>query len=312
VPASAIPPVSMQLEAADRHAFATALGASFRRFGFAVVSDHGLDPAVIEGCLSQTRAFFARPDAAKRAFHQPGGGGQRGYTPFGIETAKGHSAKDLKEFWHVGRRLPEGHRYSPFMPPNVAVDAPFDQATYALFEALDALGQRVLAAIAADLGLPPRWFDGKVGEGNSILRLLHYPPQTEPQPEGSVRAAPHEDINVITLLLGAEEAGLQVKDRDGRWLPINPPPGAVVINVGDMLQRLTNHVLPSTTHQVVNPAPERAAFPRYSMPFFLHFQPDVEIRTLSGCVSAEAPDRYPEPITAQAFLEQRLREIRLI
>src|SRR6185312_50548 len=156
------------------------------------------------------------------------------------------------------------------------------------------------------LGLTPNYFEGKVAEGNSILRLLHYPPLRAGD-EG-VRAGAHEDINVITLLLGAEEAGLQLLDRDGCWLDVDPPPGCVVVNIGDMLQRLTNHVLPSTTHRVVNPAPERAAFPRYSMPFFQHFRSDYLIETLPSCVSAARPNRYPVPITADDYLKQRLAE----
>jgi isopenicillin N synthase-like dioxygenase len=148
-----------------------------------------------------------------------------------------------------------------------------------------------------------------VRDGNSVLRLLHYPP-TPPNPAG-VRAEAHEDINVITLLLGAEEAGLQLLTREGKWLDVNPPEGALVVNIGDMLQRLTNHVLPSTSHRVVNPAPDRAHLPRYSIPFFLHFAPDYLIETLPSCVSADNPNRYPEPITAQEFLYERLREIRL-
>ena len=150
--------------------------------------------------------------------------------------------------------------------------------------------------------------------GNSILRLLHYPPiqqELGPQDGPHIRAAPHEDINVITLLLGAEEAGLEVLDRDGRWIAINPPPGALVCNIGDMLQRLTNHALPSTTHRVVNPAPERRGRARYSTPFFLHFNPDYLIRTLPGCVGEGRPDRHPRPITADDYLQERLREIKL-
>ena len=146
-------------------------------------------------------------------------------------------------------------------------------------------------------------------DGNSILRLLHYPPIAADAP--GVRAAPHGDINTITLLMGAEEAGLQVQDRDGKWLAISPPPGSVVCNIGDMLSRLTNHVLPSTIHQVVNPPPERRSIPRYSMPFFLHFRPDFLIKTLPSCITAERPDAWPEPITAHDFLHERLREIKL-
>jgi isopenicillin N synthase-like dioxygenase len=172
------------------------------------------------------------------------------------------------------------------------------------------MGAKLLEAIAAYLRLPRGFFAPTVAEGNSVLRLLHYPPADFDGPH--VRAGAHEDINVITLLLGAEEAGLEVLDRDGRWLPINPPPGSLVCNIGDMLQRLTNHVLPSTTHRVVNPAPERRGVARYSTPFFLHFNPDYEIATLPSCVAADRPDRYPAPVTAEAFLQERLREIKLL
>jgi isopenicillin N synthase-like dioxygenase len=296
----------------DPAGFAGDLGSSFERYGFAVIAGHGLQQHLIDACLENFKTFFAWPDAAKMRYHVPGSGGARGYTPFGIETAKGATYHDLKEFWHVGRELPPGHRYRRFMPDNLWVDGidGFRQSTLALWEAFDALGAELLAAIAMHLGLPTRWFDDKVGEGNSVLRVIRYPP-VEPGSSG-MRAGAHEDINSITLLLGAEEAGLQVLDRDGRWLEINPPAGSLVCNIGDMLQRLSNDVLPSTTHRVVNPAAERAGVARYSMPFFLHFNPDFEIRTLAGCTGPERPDRYPEPITADAFLQQRLREIRLL
>lgn len=309
---SAIAPVSLKRGDTDPDGFARDLGASFRRYGFAVVADHGLDRDVIEAAHSRAKAFFALPDSVKQHYFVPGGAGQRGYTPFGREAAKGAEAIDLKEFWHVGRELPDGHPYREFMPENLN-PAEIDgwDAVYRLFDALDTLGLRLLSAIARDLDLPDDFFEDTVKDGNSILRLLHYPPQTETAPEGSIRAAAHEDINTITLLLGAEEAGLQVKDRSGQWLDINPPEGCLVVNIGDMLQRLTNHVLPSTSHRVVNPAPERQRYARYSMPFFLHFRPDYLIETLDNCVTPDNPDRYPEPITAQDYLMERLREIRL-
>jgi isopenicillin N synthase-like dioxygenase len=296
----------------DPQGFARELGASFERYGFAVVARHGIGQGLIDACLRDFRSFFAWPAEAKLRYHLPGSGGARGYTPFGIETAKGAVHHDLKEFWHVGRELPAGHRYRRYMPDNLWVEEiqGFRAATLALWQAFDALGRELLAAIAMYLGLPVRWFDDKVGEGNSILRVIHYPP-VKPGASG-VRAGAHEDINAITLLLGAEEAGLQVLDRDGRWLDINPSPGTLVCNVGDMLQRLTNHVLPSTTHRVANPADGRAGEPRYSMPFFMHFNPDFEIRTLARCAGPDRPDRYPAPITADEFLQQRLREIRLL
>jgi isopenicillin N synthase-like dioxygenase len=308
----AIEPVSFTLNDRDFDAFAQALGASFARYGFAVVSDHDLPAGQVDAALALTKAFFALPDATKHRYHVPGGGGQRGYTPFGVETAKGAVHRDLKEFWHIGRDLPLGHPYRRYMPDNLwPTETPgFQGALSALYAGLDDLGRRILRAIAHYLRLDPAFFDAPVRLGNSILRLLHYPPTPADAP--GVRAGAHEDINVITLLLGAEEAGLQVLDRDGRWLPIDAPPGAVVCNIGDMLQRLTNHVLPSTTHRVVNPPPERRGVSRYSTPFFLHFEPEYRIQTLPGCIAADRPDRYPEPITADAFLHQRLREIKLL
>ena len=184
-------------------------------------------------------------------------------------------------------------------------------ATGGMFDALDGFGLELLSAIALDLGLAPRFFDDTVRDGNSILRLLHYPPQAEPPAEGSVRAGAHEDINVITLLLGAEEAGLELLTKGGEWLAVDPPEGALVVNIGDMLQRLTNHVLPSTTHRVRNPAGPRAAHSRYSMPFFLHLRSDFQFVTLPQCVTAANPDRYPVSITADDYLQERLREIGL-
>jgi isopenicillin N synthase-like dioxygenase len=310
-PRVSIEPVSYRLYSEDFDAFSRGLGASFERYGFAVISEHGLDPALTSAALDRTKAFFALPEAVKRRYHVPGGAGQRGYTPFGVETAKGAKLHDLKEFWHVGRDLPPGHRYRASMPDNLwpeEIDG-FREAVGGLYAALDDLGGQVLRAVARHLRLEPDFFELPVRDGNSILRLLHYPPVADDSPH--VRAGAHEDINVITLLLGAEEAGLEILEKNGAWLPVNPPAGSVVCNIGDMLQRLTNHVLPSTTHRVVNPAPERRGVARYSTPFFLHFAPDHLIRTLPGCVSAGRPDRYPEPITADGYLRERLREIKL-
>jgi isopenicillin N synthase-like dioxygenase len=314
-PTNALPriePVSLTLYEEDFEGFSQKLGASFARYGFAVVADHDLPKALVEGALSRTKAFFALPEETKRKYYVEGGGGQRGYTPFGIETAKGATHRDLKEFWHLGRDLPPGHPYAKYMPQNLwpaEIDG-FHDYVGGLYAGLDELGVRLLRAIAHYLEIGDRFFDEPVRLGNSILRLLHYPPVPADAP--GVRAGAHEDINVITLLLGAEEAGLEVLDRDGRWLPINAPEGAVVCNIGDMLQRLTNHVLPSTTHRVVNPPPERRGVSRYSTPFFLHFEPEYLIRTLPSCVSPGNPDRYPEPITAHGYLMQRLREIKLV
>lgn len=305
-------PVPFPLWEKDKAAFADALGRSFRETGFAVISDHPIPQSVIDNNLDATKAFFALPESVKLKYDGRAGGGQRGYTAFGVENAKGKAEADLKEFWHTGRALPPDSPYRASMAdtPQVKEVPNFDMATRALYEALDQFGRKLLHAVAMHLNLEETWFDNKVDMGNSILRLLHYPPQLNPPPEGSVRAGAHEDINVITLLLGAEEAGLEVRHRTGKWLGVNPPAGAMVINCGDMLQRLTAGVLPSTTHRVVNPAPERARFPRYSTPFFLHFNQDVMIEALPGCV-AEGGKAEPA-ITAQDYLMERLREIGLV
>ena len=294
--------------AGDPAALAQDLGASFQRFGFALVKDHGLDPALTERGWALTEAFFARPEAEKRRWHVAGGGGQRGYTPFGTEIAKGAAVHDLKEFWHVGREVGA----DTLMPVNVWPDGPagFRETFTALYAEFDRIGARILSHIAVWLGLAPDWFDAEIAGGNSILRLLHYPPVPDTT-GGAIRAGAHEDINLITLLLGAEEAGLELLTREGQWIPAAPPPGALVVNIGDMLQRLTNHVLPSTTHRVRNPEGARAGRSRYSMPFFLHLRSEFSIQTLPGCVSAANPDRYPVPITADEYLHERLREIGL-
>jgi isopenicillin N synthase-like dioxygenase len=305
---------SLSLDRADRdpQAFAQALGASFERFGFAIVADHGIPADLIARAEAAARALFALPEEAKRAGHRPGTGGARGYTPFGIETAKDAIAVDLKEFWHIGRELPPGHRFRQAMAANIwPAGVPDFRATMLeLYAAFEATGARLLAAIARYLGLAPDFFVDPVADGNSVLRLLHYPPVAGSGP--SIRAGAHEDINVITLLLGAEEAGLEILDRDGRWLPVTPGPGELAVNVGDMLQRLTNGRLRSTTHRVANPASARRGHARYSMPFFLHFRPDYRIETLPSCIDAAHPDRFPDPISANDYLLQRLREIKLL
>ena len=307
----AIEPVSLRLWADDPEAFAEGLWAGFTRHGFAVVRDHGLDQGRIDAVMSAARVCFAQPETVKRRGLVGGGKGQRGYTPFGVEVAKGSDHADLKEFWHVGRELPPGHGLEAYMPRNVWPEAPrdFPALTLWLFDSLERLGGRILRALAPRLGVDGAVFDDATLDGNSVLRLLHYPPSPFEGP--GIRAGAHEDINAITLLLGAEEAGLEVLERDGGWLAINPPPGAVVVNIGDMLARLTNDVLPSTTHRVVNPAPERRGAARFSAPFFLHFRPDFVIGALPGCITRERPGRYPQPITAHAFLERRLAEIGL-
>jgi isopenicillin N synthase-like dioxygenase len=298
--------------AADRDAFVAELGAAYREWGFAGIRGHGIDQALIDGAYDVFKRFFALPDAAKREYHVPGGGGARGYTPFMVETAKDSRYPDLKEFWHIGREIPRDSKYATDMPPNQwpAEIPEFHDIGYGLYKSLDDLGSQVLSALALHIGLPDDWFADKTDFGNSILRPIHYPPITAPDVP-NVRAGAHEDINLITLLVGASAAGLEVLSRKGEWVPFTADADTIVVNIGDMLQRYTNHVYPSTTHRVVNPPGDAGRQPRYSTPFFLHPNPDFLIEVLPSCVDAANPTRYPEPITAQGYLEERLREIKL-
>ncbi|MCB2082726.1 MAG: isopenicillin N synthase family oxygenase [Sphingomonadaceae bacterium] len=285
------------------------LGQSFSEFGFAVIRDHGIPADLIAKAEELSKQFFALPEDVKRKYHIPGGGGARGYTPFGTEKAKDAEVHDLKEFWHIGRSLPEGHALAEFMQPNIWPEElpEFRETFEALYKAFEDAGDRVLRAIAIHLGLAEDFFVPTVLDGNSVMRLLRYPPLEGAEAEGAIRAAAHGDINTITLLLGAEEAGLELLTKQGVWKAVDVPEGALVINVGDMLDRLTNSRLRSTTHRVVNPRGEAAYRARYSMPFFLHFRPDYMIETLPSCDDGNAP----EPISSHEFLLQRLREINL-
>lgn len=308
-----VPTLDIRRYETDRSGFVSELGAAYREFGFCGISGHGIDPALISGAYDVFQRFFALPEAVKMKYHVKGGGGARGYTPFKVETAKDAQYPDLKEFWHIGREIPRDSKYADVMPPNLWPDevAGFRQYGYGLYDALDALGTRVLRALALHIDLPENYFDDKTNFGNSILRPIHYPPITQ-ENIPNVRAGAHEDINFITLLVGASAAGLEVLTREGKWLPITTQGDTIVVNIGDMLQRLTNHVYPSTTHRVVNPPGEAARKPRYSVPFFLHPNPDFLIESLPSCITADNANRYPTPITSHEYLMERLREIKLI
>ena len=304
---------SVSLLDADRdpQGFSQELGQSFVDYGFAIVRDHGIPQDLIDRAEDKAKAFFALPEGVKKAYAIPGGGGARGYTPFGIETAKGAKAHDLKEFWHVGRELAPDHPFRAVMGDNVwPSEVPgFKDTFLELYDTFDRTGVTVLRAIACFLDVDEEYFTDTVRDGNSVMRMLHYPPQIEATGE-HIRAGAHEDINTITLLLGAEEAGLELKTRDGRWIPVSPKKDELVINIGDMLQRLTNGRLRSTSHRVVNPAPDRASKARYSMPFFLHFRPDFVIEALPSTVPEGEEPKWP-PISSHDYLQERLREIKL-
>jgi len=308
-----VPTLDIRRYDSDRNAFVAELGAAYREYGFCGISGHGIVPELIDRSYAAFQQFFALPREAKMKYHMPGTGGARGYTPFGIETAKDSKYFDLKEFWHIGRELPAGSKYAEHMAPNLwPSEVPeFREYGYGLYEALDALGSRVLRALALHIDLPENYFDDKTNFGNSILRPIHYPPITQVEVP-NVRAGAHEDINFITLLVGASAEGLQLLQRNGEWLPITTQGDTIVVNIGDMLQRLTNHVYPSTTHRVVNPPGEKARQPRYSVPFFLHPNPDVVLDPLPQTITADNPRRYDTSITSHEYLQQRLREIKLI
>ena len=308
-----VPTLDIRRFDSDRVAFVAELGAAYREFGFCCISGHGIAAGLVQRAYDAFRDFFELPVESKQRYHLQGGGGARGYTPFGVETAKDAKHADLKEFYHIGREIPRDSRFADVMAPNIwPIEVPdFKPAGYALYQALDQLGSRILSALALHIDLPEDFFAVKTDVGNSILRPLHYPPITQDDIP-NVRAGAHEDINLITLLVGASAEGLQVKTREGEWLPITTADDAIVVNIGDMLQRLTNHVYPSTTHRVINPQNENARKPRYSVPFFLHPNPDVSLAVLDSCVSEDRPSRYPQSITAHEYLLERLREIKLI
>jgi isopenicillin N synthase-like dioxygenase len=310
---SQIPTLDIRRFDTDRKAFVAELGAAYREWGFCGIRGHGIPQSEIDAAYDVFKRFFALPTETKMKYHVPGTGGARGYTPFGIETAKDSKYPDLKEFWHIGREIARDSKYADVMAPNLwPEEVPgFREHGYGLYETLDALGSRVLSGLALHLELPEDFFADKTNFGNSILRPIHYPPITAPDIP-NVRAGAHEDINFITLLVGASAAGLEVLSKKGEWVPFTSDADTIVVNIGDMLQRLSNHVYPSTTHRVVNPPGEAARKPRYSVPFFLHPNPDYMIRTLPMCISADNPDRYPNPISAHDYLLERLREIKLI
>ena len=278
-------------------------------YGFVVLKDHPVDDALLNKAYSLAEEFFALPVENKAAY-SVGRGGQRGYTPFGREHAKGRTIADLKEFWHIGRDLKKGERYFGEYPANVwPAETPEFKATFQrMYRELDRVGHVMLEALTGPLDIPHDFFYDMTKDGDSILRVLHYPPvPKELADQGAIRAAPHEDINLITILAAATASGLELKDRDGRWLAIESDPNSLIVDAGDMLSRLTNDMIPSTTHQVVNPSGESGH--RYSMPYFIHPHPRANLSCLPSCRRNGAKHA---DILAGDFLLQRLRDIGLV
>ncbi len=296
--------------AADRTEFANSLYEGLVEYGFVILKEHALEPQVLQQAYQLLGELFALPSETKTQYISPLGGGQRGYTAFGSEHAKDSPVMDLKEFWHVGRETFPGHEMAEIYPPNIwpSQIPGFQPLFLEIFQKLEQAGVVMLEALTQPLGLEKDFFHKMVFNGNSILRLLHYPPIPEGVDPRCLRAAAHEDINLITLLPAATTSGLQLKDRDGQWLDVGGDPGDLIVDSGDMLSRLTNEVIPSTTHRVINPQ-DGSNGSRYSMPFFMHPRSEVSLKCLKSCENGGA--KFPE-ITAGAFLMQRLKEIGLI
>lgn len=294
--------------------FVAGLGEAYNNIGFVAIRNHYLTDELSNKLYAVVKKFFAQPDELKQKYEIPGLAGQRGYIGKGKEHAKGRNTGDLKEFYHVGQTVPENDPLKNEYPDNVwPAELPeFREIALEVYKRLEDTGVHMLRAIALYLNLPENYFDDKVKYGNSILRAIHYYPIEDPDsvPADAVRAAEHGDINLITLLMGASADGLQVLRRDGKWIPITALPDQLVVNVGDMLERLTNKKLKSTIHRVVNPPREKMNTPRYSIPFFMHPRSDMDLTALPSCVDAAHPKLF-EDITAGAFLDQRLAEIGL-
>ena len=295
----------------QRKKFVQKLGKAFHNIGFVGVKNHGVSQQLIDDFYVASKAFFALPTTVKRKYEIPGLAGQRGYTSFGKEHAKQSKVADLKEFFQIGQTVSKNHPLKDQYPDNVEVaeEADFLRLGVELYQAFEKAGGSLLEAIAIHLDLPKDYFTQHIDKGNSILRAIHYPPIRE-EPQSAIRAEQHEDINLITLLVGASAGGLQLLNKEGKWMPITPEEDEIVINVGDMLQRLTNNYLKSTTHRVVNPPREEWHKPRLSIPFFLHPKSDMDLTCLTKCVGESNPLQY-EPITAGEYLDERLREIGL-
>lgn len=291
--------------------FVSALGQAFHEVGFVGVINHGISQDLVDEFYSLSNAFFAMPEEVKRKYEVAGLAGQRGYTSFGKEHAKQSNVGDLKEFYQIGQEVTDGDPIKSEYPDNVHVieSSEFVDKGIALYKAFEISGNHLLNAIAEYLDLGKEYFAAKTHNGNSILRAIFYPPITA-EPKSAIRAEQHEDINLITLLVGASAGGLQVLDLQGNWLDVVPQEGEIVVNVGDMLQRLTNNYLISTTHRVVNPPREMWHTPRLSIPFFLHPRSDMDLTCLDSCITADNPLSYA-PITAGEYLDERLREIGL-
>lgn len=293
----------------QKQSFIDSLFLGLKDYGFIILTEHMVDQDIVDRAYEMFMDFYKLPTETKMVYGKDEYKRQRGYIPFGLEKAVGEKTPDLKEFFHVGRDVPANHRFKKFYPNNVwpSEIENFKATTTELYKQMDKTSEFLLQAIAEGLKINKNFFSPMIENGNSILRSIHYPPLKGLDSSNAVRAAAHGDINLITLLVGATDSGLELLDRDGKWLPVNSKPGQIVVDTGDMMSRITNEVLPSTIHRVVNPDNSTSA--RFSMPFFVHPNPEAELKCISTCIGDG--EKYP-PINAQDFLNQRLEEIGLM
>jgi isopenicillin N synthase-like dioxygenase len=298
-------------DAVKKSAFVESLGKAYEEVGFVAVKNHGVPDQIISNIYEYVQQFFSLPLDKKLKYEMAGLAGQRGYTSFGREHAKGSEAPDLKEFFQYGQNVEDGDPVKAEYPDNVMVSEVegFNETLYQAYKNFQKSGTLMLQAISLYLGLEENYFDNYVHNGNSILRCIHYPPITT-EPKSAIRAEQHEDINLITLLVGASADGLEILTKQNEWVGVTSLPEQVVVNVGDMLQRLTNNKLRSTTHRVVNPKREHWHTSRFSMPFFLHPKSSMSLACLESCIDEQQPKSYPDA-TAGEYLDERLREIGL-
>ena len=298
-------------DAERKQKFINEIGDAYENIGFVALKGHFLDDELVENLYAEIKKFFDLPTEVKEKYEIPGIGGQRGYVSFGKESAKGKKEGDLKEFWHFGQYVDADSKYAKEYPENVEVEElpEFNKVGKEAYQMLEKTAKYVLRSLALHLGLEETYFDNYIKNGNSILRPIHYPPITT-EPKGAVRAAAHGDINLITLLMGAQGKGLQVQNHKGEWIDAIAEPDELMINVGDMLSRHSNNKLKSTIHQVTNPPKELWGTSRYSIPFFMHPVSDMKLDVLENCIDENNPKQF-EDITAGEFLDERLRELGL-
>jgi isopenicillin N synthase-like dioxygenase len=294
-----------------KSAFVQSIGKAYEEVGFVSVKNHGIPDTLISDLYKYVQQFFSLPLELKKKYERSELAGQRGYTSFGKEHAKGSDAPDLKEFFQFGQTVDDNDPIKSEYPANVVVAevSSFTPVFFKAYRAFEKSGRALLQAIALYLGLQENYFDSQIHNGNSILRAIHYPPITQ-EPKSAIRAEQHEDINLITLLVGASADGLQILTKQNEWVGVTSLPEQIVVNVGDMLQRLTNNKLKSTTHRVVNPPREKWHTSRFSIPFFLHPKSSMSLACLDDCIDQNHPKEYPDA-TAGEYLDERLKEIGL-